>query len=216
MPDTVIPPRFIVVEGAIGAGKSTLAKLLGGRYDAKLILEKSEENPFIEKFYANREANAFQTQIFFLLNRYAQYLKLAQMDLFNTVVIIDYLFQRDQIFANLNLNGHELKLYEDLFNMLQGKIPKPDLVIFLQAGTEVLRKRIKKRGRKFEKNMDVQYLEEVNKAFNHYFFYYSETPLLVINTNEIDFVEKKSDLIPLINKINSHKIGREYYNPLGS
>lgn len=216
MPNTVIQPRFIAVEGAIGAGKSTLAKLLGGRYDAKLILEKSEENPFIEKFYANRKTNAFQTQIFFLLNRYAQYLELAQMDLFNTVVIIDYLFQRDRIFANLNLRGHELKLYEDLFNMLQDKIPKPDLVIFLQAGTEVLRKRIEKRGRGFEKNMDAQYLGEVNKAFNHYFFYYSETPLLLINTNEIDFVEKKSDLIQLINKINSHKIGREYYNPLGS
>ena len=138
------------------------------------------------------------------------------MDLFNSVIIIDYLFQRDRIFANLNLKGHEFQLYLKIFNMLHGKIPKPDLVIFLQASSEVLLKRVQKRGRDYEKNIGLEYLEDVSKAFNHYFFYYSETPLLVINTNAIDFVEKKYDLKQLINKINHHRMGREYYNPLGS
>ena len=138
------------------------------------------------------------------------------MDLFNSVIIIDYLFQRDRIFANLNLKDQEFQLYEKVFNLLYGKIPKPDLVIFLQANTEVLIKRVQKRGRKYEESIDIDYLEALNRAFNHYFFYYSETPLLVINTNEIDFVEKECDLEKLINKINHHRIGREYYNPLGS
>ncbi|MFQ5717381.1 MAG: deoxynucleoside kinase [Nitrospinales bacterium] len=216
MQPTVVKPRFIAVEGAIGAGKTTLASLLGARYDAKLVLEKNGENPFMAKFYEDRETYAFQTQIFFLLNRYAQCQELAQMDLFNSVVIIDYLFKRDRIFASLNLKEHEHRLYDKIFNMLQGKIPKPELVVYLQANVEVLLKRIKKRGREFEKKLDLKYLESVNKAFNHYFFYYTETPLLVVNTNEIDFAEKKDDLDRLINKINSHKIGREYYNPLGS
>lgn len=216
MPHTVVKPRFIAVEGAIGAGKTTLAALLGERCDAKLVLEKNEENPFLAKFYEDRETYAFQTQIFFLLNRYAQCQELAQMDLFNSAVIIDYLFQRDRIFASLNLKEHERQLYDKIFNMLQGKIPKPELVVYLQANVEVLLKRVKRRGREFEKKLDLKYLESVNKAFNHYFFYYTETPLLVVNTNEIDFAEKKDDLDQLINKINNHKIGREYYNPLGS
>ena len=211
-----VQPRFIAVEGSIGAGKTSLANLLNKQYNAKLILENHKKNPFLNKFYDDHRTYAFQTQIFFLLDRYQQCLELAQMDLFNSVIIIDYLFQRDRIFANLNLKGHEFQLYEKIFSMLNGRIPKPDLVIFLQANTEVLMKRVQKRDRKYEKNIDMGYLEAVNKAFNHYFFYYSETPLLVINTSEIDFVEKKYDLEQLINKINRHKIGREYYNPLGS
>lgn len=211
-----IEPRFIAIEGAIGAGKTSLVKLLGEKFDAKMILEKDEENPFIEKFYQDRETYAFQTQIFFLLSRYKQYQSLAQRDLFSSVVVIDYLFQRDRIFAALNLKEQELALYDQIHNLVKIKIPKPDLVIFLQTSAEVLEERIKKRGRDYEKLMDLQYLVAVNTAFNNFFFYYTETPLLVINTNEIDFVEKKCDLEVLINKINSHKIGREYYNPLGS
>ena len=211
-----IEPRLIAVEGPIGAGKTSLSKLLSKTYGAKLALEKDEENPFISKFYDNRETIAFQTQVFFLLSRYAQYLDLAQKDLFNSVILIDYIFQRDRIFATLNLKQHELSLYDQIFNMLRGKIPKPDLVIFLQANSETLIKRVKKRGRDYEKTLDFAYLDSVNKAFNNFFFYYSDTPLLVVNTNEIDFVEKKGDLEQLINKINNHKIGREYYNPLGS
>lgn len=216
MSKPIIEPRFIAIEGAIGAGKTSLAKLLGNEFDARMVLEKDEQNPFISMFYQDRETHAFQTQIFFLLNRYNQYLGLAQGDLFNSVTVVDYLFQRNRIFANLTLKEHELRLYDQIYNLLSKNIPKPDLVIFLQAGTDVLMERVEKRGRDYETYMDPEYLDEVNRAFNNFFFYYAETPLLVINTNEIDFVEKKCDLEELINKINNHKIGREYYNPLGS
>ncbi len=212
----IIESRFIAIEGAIGAGKTSLVNLLGKQYGARIILEDNDSNPFISKFYEDRESYAFQTQIFFLLNRFNQYLELAQRDLFNSVVVIDYLFQRDKIFAQLNLENHEYRLYEQIFNLVGVKAPKPDLVIFLQANTEVLLDRVSKRGRDYEAFMDPDYLDSVNKAFNNFFFLYSETPLLVINTNEIDFVEKKCDLEELLNKINNHRIGREYYNPLGS
>jgi len=212
----IIESRFIAIEGAIGAGKTSLVNLLGKQYGARIILEDNDSNPFISKFYEDRESYAFQTQIFFLLNRFNQYLELAQRDLFNSVVVIDYLFQRDKIFAQLNLENHEYRLYEQIFNLIGVKAPKPDLVIFLQANTEVLLDRVSKRGRDYEAFMDPDYLDSVNKAFNNFFFLYSDTPLLVINTNEIDFVEKNCDLEELINKINNHRIGREYYNPLGS
>ena len=204
MTDPIIEPRFIAIEGSIGAGKTSLAKLLGKQFDAKVFLEKDEENPFIEKFYQDQESHAFHTQIFFLLSRYNQYLGLAQRDLFNSVFIIDYLFQRNRIFSNLTLKGHEIQLYDQIYNLLTQKIPKPDLVIFLQANTSVLLDRVEKRDRDYESFIDPEYLDEVNKAFNNFFFYYSETPLLVINTNEIDFVEKKYDLEELIKKINTH------------
>ena len=216
MSQQIIEPRFIAVEGAIGAGKTSLVNLFEQQYSARVILEENESNPFIAKFYEDQETYSFQTQIFFLLNRYNQYMELAQRDLFNSVIVIDYLFQRDKIFAQLNLEDHEYRLYEQIYNLISSKAPKPDLVIFLQASTEVLLERVSKRGRKYESFMDPDYLDSVNKAFNNFFFYYSGTPLLVINTNEIDFVEKKCDLEQLINKVNSHKIGREYYNPLGS
>ncbi|KMP11935.1 deoxyadenosine kinase [Candidatus Nitromaritima sp. SCGC AAA799-C22] len=211
-----LEPRFIAVEGCIGAGKTSLVQLLGNQFDAQMVREMDEENPFINKFYQDRESFGFQTQVFFLLNRYNQYMTLAQRDLFTSVVLVDYLFQRDRLFAALNLKDQELKLYDQIYSLLQKKVPKPDLVIFLQASTEVLRSRVEKRGREYEAFMDPDYLDSVNKTFNNFFFYYSETPLLVINTNEIDFVEKKCDLEELIIKINNHKIGREYYNPLGS
>ena len=172
--------------------------------------------PSSRNFMRTRKPTPFKPRFFFLLSRYNQYMELAQRDLFNSVVVIDYLFQRDKIFAQLNLEDHEYRLYDQIFNLLGPKAPKPDLVIFLQASTEVLLERVSKRGRDYEAFMDPDYLDSVNKAFNNFFFYYSDTPLLVINTNEIDFVEKKCDLEELINKINSHKIGREYYNPLGS
>jgi deoxyadenosine/deoxycytidine kinase len=216
MTQPISPPRFIAVEGSIGAGKTTLSKLLAEKYDAKLVLEVDEENPFIAKFYEDKATYAFQTQIFLLLNRYNQYIELAQGELFNSMVITDYLFQRDRLFAHLNLKGHELNLYEQIYSLIAHKVPTPDLVIFLQGDNEVLQSRVDKRGREYEELMDFDYLCKVNKIFNNYFFYYSETPLLVVNTNELDFTEKKIDLDDLISKINSHKIGREYYSPLGS
>ena len=214
--ETVIEPKFIAIEGAIGAGKTSLVTLLGKQLDARMVFENDEKNPFLPAFYKDRESFAFQTQIFFLLSRYAQYLDLAQRDLFHSVLLTDFLFQRDPIFANLNLRDHELQLYHQIYDLIKLRTPKPDLVIYLQADTKVLQQRIEKRDRDYESYLDWEYLEKVNKAFNNFFFYYSETPLLVINTNEIDFVEKKGDLEELIYKINHHRIGREYYNPLGS
>ena len=212
----LLEPRFIAVEGCIGAGKTSLVNLLGKQFDAQVIREMDEENPFISKFYQDRESFGFQAQVFFLLNRYNQYMGLAQRDLFSSVALVDYLFQRDRLFAALNLKDQELKLYDQIYSLLNTKVPKPDLVIFLQASTDILRSRVEKRGREYEVFMDPDYLDNVNKSFNNFFFYYSETPLLVINTNEIDFVGKKCDLEQLIIKINSHRIGREYFNPLGS
>ena len=216
MTENSLEPRFIAIEGCIGAGKTSLVNFLGEQFDAQVIREVDDENPFIGKFYQDRDSYGFQTQIFFLLNRYNQYMGLTQRNLFSSVVLVDYLFQRDRLFANLNLNDQELKLYDQIYSLLMNKVPKPDLVIYLQASSEVLRSRIERRAREYEAFMDPDYLDNVNKSFNNFFFYYSETPLLVINTNEIDFVDKKCDLEELINKINTHKIGREYYNPLGS
>ena len=216
MTQQALDSRFIAIEGCIGAGKTSLVNLLGKQFDAQVVRELDSENPFISKFYQDRDSFGFQTQVFFLLNRYKQYTGLSQRDLFSSVVLVDYLFHRDRLFASLNLKDQELKLYDQIYSLLSNKVPKPDLVIFLQASTDILRSRVEKRGREYEAYMDPSYLDSVNKSFNNYFFYYAETPLLVINTNEIDFVDKKYDLDELIIKINNHKIGREYYNPLGS
>ena len=216
MTQHALDSRFIAIEGCIGAGKTSLVNLLGKQFDAQVVRELDSENPFINKFYQDRDSFGFQTQVFFLLNRYKQYMGLSQRDLFSSVVLVDYLFHRDRLFASLNLKDQELKLYDQIYSLLSNKVPRPDLVIFLQASTDILRSRVEKRGREYEAFMDPSYLDSVNKSFNNYFFYYAETPLLVINTNEIDFVDKKCDLDDLIIKINNHKIGREYYNPLGS
>ena len=216
MTQQALDSRFIAIEGCIGAGKTSLVNLLGKQFDAQVVRELDSENPFISKFYQDRDSFGFQSQVFFLLNRYKQYTGLSQRDLFSSVVLVDYLFHRDRLFASLNLKDQELKLYDQIYSLLSNKVPTPDLVIFLQASTDILRSRVEKRGREYEAFMDPNYLDSVNKSFNNYFFYYSETPLLVINTNEIDFVDKKYDLDELIIKINNHKIGREYYNPLGS
>ena len=216
MTQQALDSRFIAIEGCIGAGKTSLVNILGKQFDAQVVRELDSENPFINKFYQDRDSFGFQTQVFFLLNRYKQYMGLSQRDLFSSVVLVDYLFHRDPLFASLNLKDQELKLYDQIYSLLSNKVPTPDLVIFLQASTDILRSRVEKRGREYEAFMDPNYLDSVNKLFNNYFFYYTETPLLVINTNEIDFVDKKCDLDELIIKINNHKIGREYYNPLGS
>lgn len=208
--------RYIAIEGPIGVGKTSLVQLLGEYFNAHTVLETVEDNPFLEGFYRNRERYAFQTEMFFLLSRYRQQMSLSQYNLFNRVTITDYIIDRNRIFAYINLNNEEIRLYEDVYSILKHKIPKPDLLIYLQADIDTLRKRIKMRGRVFEKNISDEYLDEVNKAFNNYFFHYTQSPILIVNANEINFVEKKEDLKDLIKKILSHKKGREYYSPLGS
>lgn len=208
--------QYIAIEGAIGVGKTSLAKLLAKEFNARLILEKSEENPFLPYFYQDRKKYAFQTQIFFLLNRFQQQKEIAQPDLFNQITLSDYLFAKDRIFASLNLDDHELSLYEQIFRLLNGQIPSPDLVIFLQAKPEVLLQRIKLRNIPYEKDIDLEYLKLLTEAYNYYFFHYDQTPILVVDTNEIDFVNRKEDFNQLIREIKQMKKGTWYFIPMKS
>ncbi len=205
--------RYIVIDGPIGVGKTSLATLLAPELNARLIFERAEENPFLTDFYHDPARFRFQTQIFFLLNRFAQQEEFSQHDLFNQVTISDYLFAKDRIFAYLNLNDHELALYEQIYKMIEPKVVRPDLVIFLQADTETILRRIKQRARPFEKEVSRDYIEAVNEAYSHYFFRYTETPLLVINTSDIDFVHNPQDLDDLIRQILSMRQGTLYYVP---
>jgi deoxyadenosine/deoxycytidine kinase len=212
-PGALRDTRYIVTDGPIGVGKTSLTTLLADELGARLVLERAEDNPFLSDFYRDPDSYRFQTQLFFLLNRFRQQEEMFQPDLFTRVTISDYLFEKDRIFAYLNLSDHELSLYEQVYRMLEAKIVRPDLVIFLQADTDRLLQRIKKRGRPFEKEMDRDYIAAVNEAYNQFFFRYSETPLLVINTSDIDFVNRREDLDDLIKQIMTMKQGTQYYVP---
>jgi deoxyguanosine kinase len=205
-----------VIEGPIGVGKTSLTRLLAKEFNARLILEKPEENPFLSHFYGDRKKYAFQTQIFFLLNRFQQQREIAQLNLFNQITLCDYLFAKDRIFASLNLDNHELALYEQIYTLLNGQIPSPDLVIFLQAKPEVLLHRIKSRSISYEKAIDLEYLKTLTEAYNYYFFHYDQTPLLVVDTSEINFVNRKEDLAQLIREIKQMKQGTWYFIPMRS
>jgi deoxyadenosine/deoxycytidine kinase len=208
--------QYLVVEGVIGAGKTTLTRYLAEAWKGAAVKEIVEENPFLEDFYRDRRRYAFQTQITFLLSRYQQQQQLLQGDIFSPRIISDYLFQKDRIFANINLNDKELALYERLFPILERDVPVPDLVVYLQASTPVLLGRIEKRGRSFEKGMDPDYIQALNDAYNHFFFHYDATPLLVVETNSMDFVEIPEHREDLIQRITEHPGGTVYYRPLGS
>jgi len=208
--------RYIVIDGPIGVGKTSLAKLLAKEFNARCILEKPDENPFLPSFYGDRKKYAFQTQIFFLLSRFQQQKEIAQLDLFNQVTLCDYLFAKDRIFASLNLDDHELALYEQIYRLLHGQIPSPDLVIFLQARPEVLVQRVRSRNIPFEKEIDSEYLKNLVDAYNYYFFHYDQTPLLVVNTSEIDFVNREEDFTQLVREIKQMKKGTWYFVPLRS
>ena len=207
--------KYIAVEGPIGVGKTSLAELLVGKFDALKVIE-SVENPFLNDFYNSKKGSAFQVQLFFLLNRYQQQLELSQRSLFQKLIICDYLFAKDKIFAYLNLDDSELLIYEKLYAMLEANIPKPDLVIYLQASTDVLYDRIIGRKRENERTISEAYINEVNKAYNYYFFHYDASPLLVINTSDIDFVHRPQDLDDLVMRIRNMGKGVQYYVPLGS
>jgi deoxyadenosine/deoxycytidine kinase len=206
--------RYLVIEGVIGAGKTSLARMLSDRLKAQLVLEEVEDNPFLKDFYRDRARFAFQTQMHFLFSRYQQQRNLRQTDLFSDKLVADYLFQKDRIFASLNLVDKELGLYERLVGWLELDVVKPDVVVYLQASTETLMERIMRRNRSFEKDMDKSYIERLNDAYNHYFFHYAETPLLVVNTNRIDFVNQPDDFEDLLKRILSHRQGTTYYTPL--
>ncbi|MBZ0160706.1 MAG: deoxynucleoside kinase [bacterium] len=209
-------PRYIVVEGPIGVGKTSLVELLAERLQARKLLEGPDENPFITQFYTDMRRYAFQTQLYFLLNRFRQQQELVQFDLFKQSLVSDYLFVKDKIFAYLTLDDNELALYERLQPLLETRVVKPDLVLYLQADTEILIRRIQSRARTSERELGRAYLEDVNAAYNHFFFHYSTTPLLVINTNEIDFVKHREDFDDLVKQVETVRVGTHYYVPLGS
>ncbi len=208
--------RYIVVDGPIGVGKSTLAQVLAKRLGARTVLEAVEENPFLPSFYLEREKYAFQTQVFFLLSRFRQQQELSQPELFEQATVSDYLFAKDRIFAQLTLDPQEYLLYQRIYDLLGTRVVRPDLVIYLQARVEVLLSRIRKRGREFERRFDPQYLSELSAAYNDFFFRYDETPLLVVNTSDIDFVESAEDMEGLLVAISRMKKGTQAYHPVST
>jgi deoxyguanosine kinase len=215
-PPAQSPHRYIAVEGPIGVGKTTLTKALARHFGGRTVYEVVEENPFLASFYQDRNKFAFQTQLFFLLSRFKQQQEIFQQDLFSQMTVSDYLFAKDRIFASITLDTHELSLYERVYEQIAPRVLKPDLVIYLQSRLEVLLARIKKRGRDFERKFDADYLAELSRAYNDFFHRYDDTPLLIINTSDIDFVESQADFGELLRAIASARAGTRYYQPLGT
>ena len=211
-----IPHHHIVIEGPLGVGKTSLAIKLAERINGQALLEDTEDNPFLNKFYQNPRRYGFQIQIFFLLRRYQHSLELDQKGLFKSAIVSDYLFDKDRIFARVNLDDKEFWLYEQIFQLLKRRVHPPDLVVFLQARTEVLMERIKRREKEYEKPISFKYLDEINQAFNDFFFHYSDSPILVVNASNIDFVNIPEDFEDLVNEIRRIKSGTQYYVPISS
>ncbi|MBS2022475.1 MAG: deoxynucleoside kinase [Deltaproteobacteria bacterium] len=207
--------RYIVVEGPIGVGKTTLTKALARRFSARTVFEIVEENPFLANFYQDKNKFAFQTQLFFLLSRFKQQQELFQQDLFAQVTVSDYLFAKDRIFASITLDPNELSLYERIYEHLGPRVMKPDLVVYLQARQDILLGRIKKRAREFERKFDADYLAELSRTYNDFFHRYEETPLLIINTSDVDYSESEEALDEPIAKMNSIKAGAHWFSPMG-
>lgn len=205
--------NYMVIEGAIGAGKTSLAQLLAERFGASLVLEEVEKNPFLMDFYKDRKRFAFQTQVYFLLSRFKQQQELLERDLFKSKMISDYLFWKDRIFASITLSERELYLYEKILPILEKDIPKPDLVIYLQTAPEFLLKRIKEKGRDFEKGLDSEYISRLVESYNHFFFHYNLSPLLVVKNDNLDLQRKPGQFEDLINIIKEQKEGTRYYVP---
>jgi deoxyadenosine/deoxycytidine kinase len=209
-------PRHIAIEGPIGVGKTTLARAIAEQTGGRLVLEKPQENPFLPGFYAERRKYAFQAQLFFLLSRYQQQETLLQQDLFSQNTISDYLFAKDRIFAALTLEPAELALYQQVYDLLGPRVARPDLVVYLQARTEVLVARVKKRGRDYERGIEPAYLDALAKAYRDFFFHYDETPLLVVNTSDLDLEKNPGDLETLLSVVARHRKGTQHYVPMGT
>ena len=210
-----LPFRHIAVEGPIGVGKTSLVNLLAKQFRGTKVLE-DVDNPFLDEFYKDKRGAAFRCQLFFLLSRHDQQRGIAQRDLFTELVLSDYTFPKDKIFAYLTLEDSELLIYNRLYDLLVETVPKPDLVIYLQGSIDTLTRRIKKRGRGYEKSISSSYLQEISEAYSHYFYRYDETPLLVVNTNDIDFVNTPEHFEQLVEQIRNAQKGTQYYVPLGS
>jgi len=205
---------FIVVEGPVGVGKTTLAKRLAESFDTDLLLEGADENPFLNGFYENKKNVAFQTQLFFLFQRAQQMQDLRQADMFRPVHVADFIMEKDRLFAELTLDEEEFKLYQQVYQHLTIDAPVPDLVIYLQASVDVLRKRISHRGRDYEHSMSRDYLDKMNESYAHFFHNYNQSPLLIVNAEEIDLVNNENDYMLLLEQIKRVKSGRHYFNPV--
>ena len=206
--------RFVVVEGPIGVGKTSLARRLAKTFSADLVLEQAEENPFLERFYRNPKSGAFPTQLFFLFQRARQLEELLQQDLFAATRVGDYLLDKDRLFARLTLDSEEYSLYEQVYEKLAVRTPTPDLVIYLQAPVDVLMERIARRGIRYEQQIDRSYLEELMEAYARYFHEYSASPLLIVNAAQVDFIGNDADYGLLVDQVLRTKRGRHYFNPL--
>lgn len=206
--------RYIAIEGPIGVGKSVLAEHLGARLDATVVLDETE-NPFLADFYAGRPGAAFQSQLFYTLARYRQQTQLRQADLFAQATVSDYLFEKDRIYAYLNLDDNELFIYQRLFDLVSADVASPDLVIFLQAPTDVIRRRLRERARRDPDYVPPadEYLKELNEAYNHFFFHYAATPLLVVETSQSDMSWGDAALEDLVRQLNGMGKGTRYYVP---
>jgi deoxyadenosine/deoxycytidine kinase len=209
-------PRFIVVEGPIGVGKTSLAKRLAQSFASELILEQAEENPFLERFYKNRRNAALPAQLYFLLQRARQIEQIRQRDLFSPVRIADFLLQKDKLFAELNLDPTELGLYRQVADSLDLEPPTPDLVVYLQAPAPVLMRRVATRGIPYEQLIDQEYLERLGEAYARFFHDFDEAPLLIVNAASIDPIHRESDYQELLQTILRVKRGRHFFNPAGS
>jgi len=214
LPETI---SYLCVEGVIGVGKTSLCRMLASEFNLRTILELADDNPFLADFYKNRQSMAFQTQLWFLLSRYRQMTEnFLQQDLFHQATVTDYIFAKDSLFASITLDENEKAMYNTIHAIIERNVPKPDFVIYLQASTEVLLKRIEKRGRSFEHNMDRSYIATLNEAYNHFFFHYKDSPVLIVNTDDIDYINNRSDFEEIVNQIYLTKWGSNYYRPLGS
>lgn len=205
---------YIAIEGPIGVGKTSLANLMSKELSARLVREEFDENPFLPDFYKDPERFAFQTQLFFLLQRYRQQQELRQVDMFQKLLVTDYMFVKDRLFASLNLGEKEMQLYDTVANLLERNIIKPDLVIYLQADTDTLMKNIALRGREMETDITYEYIDALSQVYTEYFFRYQDTPLVIINTNNIDFVHNEDDLKEVIKYIRQPVSGTKFFNPV--
>lgn len=206
-------PRYIVIEGPIGVGKTSLAKRLAGDFGGELLLEGAEENPFLERFYRNPRHAALPTQLFFLFQRAQQIQALRQSDMFAPVRVADFILEKDRLFAQLTLDDHELKLYEQVYDNITVDAPQPDLVIYLQAPVDVLLTRVRKRGRDYERFIETNYLERLVEAYTRFFYHYTATPLLIVNAADIDLVNNDQDYQLLLERLGKATSGRHYFNP---
>lgn len=207
------PPRFIAIEGVIGVGKTTLARQLADTFNYQTLLENAEENPFLERFYQNQKNAALATQLFFLFQRSQQIEDLRQGDFFEPVRVADFLIEKDRLFAQLNLDNDEFQLYDKVYQQLTINAPKPDLVIYLQASVDVLLSRIQSRGVDFEQQISKDYLASLNEAYSEFFLYYDQAPLLIVNADELDVVNRSSDYVQLVDHLLNIRSGRHYFNP---